>query len=205
MLVEDGIDLDDLERNHGLGVGDHFHGEVGFAVGDAAADRSAHAGGVGGIDEIHIEADGDAGGVVHGVLQGFGHDVAQAALVNVAHGENTDAGFLDDFALLGVEIARADERQSREIEQPLNRAVLAECSVHHGENDVEALASAAAVQFDERGIGGVGGHHHALATLQNLGQHFLRSCADEPVALLGDADGHGFVLVRIEAANYGCC
>src|SRR5260370_39349646 len=108
MLVEDGIDLDDFAGSHGLGVGDHFHGEVGFAVGDAAADRSAHAGGVGGIDEIHIEADGDAGGVVHGVLESVGHDFAHAALVYVAHGEDVDAGFFHDFALLGVEIARTD-------------------------------------------------------------------------------------------------
>src|SRR5260370_3952930 len=64
VLVEDGIDLDDLERNHGLGVGDHFHGEVGFAVRDAAAHGSADSGSVGRVDEIHIEADGDAGGGV---------------------------------------------------------------------------------------------------------------------------------------------
>src|SRR6266581_3744058 len=81
---------------------------MGFAVGDAAANGGADAGSVGGIDEIHIEADGDACGVVHGVLQGFGHDVAQATLVNVAHGEDVDAGFLDDFAFLRVEIPGTD-------------------------------------------------------------------------------------------------
>src|SRR5712692_11249228 len=109
VFVEDGIDLDDFEGNHGLGVGDHFHREMGFAVGNAAADGSANTGGVGRIDEVHIEADGDAGGVVYGVLEGLGHDVAHAALVNVAHGEDVDARFLDDFAFLGVEITGADD------------------------------------------------------------------------------------------------
>src|SRR5258708_12694438 len=81
---------------------------MGFAVGGAAAHGSADAGSIGGIDEVHIEADGDAGGVVHGVLEGVGHDFAHAALVNIAHGENVDAGFLHGFAFLGVEIAGPD-------------------------------------------------------------------------------------------------
>src|SRR5260370_11658188 len=81
---------------------------MGFAVGDAAAYGSADAGSVSGIDEVHIEADGDAGGVIHGVLESVGHDFAHAAFVNVAHGEDVDAGFLDDFAFLSVKIAGAD-------------------------------------------------------------------------------------------------
>jgi len=31
------------------------------------------------------------------------------AFVNVAHGEDVDAGFFDDFAFLGVEIASAND------------------------------------------------------------------------------------------------
>ena len=96
-------------RDHGFAVGDHFHGEVSFAIGYAAADGCADAGSVGGIDEIHVEADGDAGGVVHGVFDGVGHDFAHAALVDVAHGEDVNAGFFCDFAFVGVEIARADD------------------------------------------------------------------------------------------------
>src|SRR5260370_16417629 len=82
---------------------------MGFAVGDAAAYWSADTRGVGRIDEVHIEADGDACGVIHGVLESVGHDFAHAALVNVAHGEDVDAGFLDDFAFLRVEVARAND------------------------------------------------------------------------------------------------
>ena len=74
--------------------------------------------------------------------------------------------------------------------------------MHHGENDVDALTAAASVQLYERRIGGVRGHHHSLAALQNFRKHFLRAGADQPVALLADADGHGFVLVGIETANH---
>src|SRR4029077_9652787 len=97
----------------------------------------------------------------------------------------------------------ADKGQAGEIEEALNRAVFAKGAVHYGEDDIEALAASAAVQFHERGVGGVGGHHDALAALQNFRQHLLRASANEPVAFLGDADGHGFVLVGIEAANDG--
>src|SRR5229473_1580391 len=86
VLVEDGIDLHDFEGNHGLSVRDHFHGEMGFAVGDAAAHGSAAAGSVGGIDKTNIGADGDPGGVVQGLLRGVEHASAHAALVNAAHG-----------------------------------------------------------------------------------------------------------------------
>src|SRR5256885_13755025 len=82
---------------------------MGFAVGDAAADGSADTGSIGGIDEIHIEADGDAGGVVPGVLEGVRHDFAHAPLVNVAHGEDVDAGFFYDFAFLGAGIAGTND------------------------------------------------------------------------------------------------
>src|SRR5437660_226261 len=48
----------------------------------------------------------------------------------------------------GAENACANKRQAGEIKQALNRAVLAKGAVHHGENDVNALAAAAAVQSD---------------------------------------------------------
>ena len=42
-------------------------------------------------------------------FNGVGHDFAHAAFVDIAHGENVDAGFFDDFAFLGVEIAGTDD------------------------------------------------------------------------------------------------
>jgi hypothetical protein len=105
----------------------------------------------------------------------------------------------------GAEDSSADEGQAREIEQTLDRAVFAEGAMHHWENNVDALAAAAAVQFHEGGIRGVGGHHDPLAAFQDFRQHFLRAYADEPMAFFGDADGHWFIFVRVEAANHGCC
>ena len=61
------------------------------------------------VHEVHVQAYGDAVGVVGGVFQGVGHDFAHAALVNVAHGEDANAGFFDQAALLGVEIANAHQ------------------------------------------------------------------------------------------------
>ena len=85
----------------------------------------------------------------------------------------------------------------------MNRAVFAEGAVHHGKDDVNALATSATVQPYEGGVGGVGGHHDPLAAFQDFRQHFLRARTDKPVAFLGDADGHGFVLIRVEATNDG--
>jgi hypothetical protein len=42
-----------------------------------------------------------------------------------------------------------------------------------------------------------------LAAFQDFGQHFLCAGTDEPVAFFGDADGQGFVLIGVKAANYG--
>jgi len=75
--------------------------------------------------------------------------------------------------------------------------------VHDRKDDVKALAAAAAVERDERGIGWVGGHDNPLAALQNLGEHFLRSTTHQPVAFFGDANGNRFVFVRVQAAHHG--
>src|SRR5437667_10718970 len=79
-----------------------------LAVGGTPAHRRANSGSIRGIHEIHVQADGDSSGVVHSVFEGFRHDIAHAALVDIAHGENVDTGFLDDFAFLSIEVARAD-------------------------------------------------------------------------------------------------
>jgi hypothetical protein len=101
-----------------------------------------------------------------------------------------------------AEHAGPNEGQAREVEQALNRAVLAVGPVHDREDHINALAAAAAVERNQGGIGGVGGHHHALPSLQDFREHFLSRAANEPVAFFGDADGHGFVLVRVQAANH---
>jgi len=102
----------------------------------------------------------------------------------------------------GAEDSGANEREAGEVEQALNGAVFAKGAVHDGEDDVDALAAAAAVEADQSGVGRVGAHGDALAGAENFGEHFLRAGADEPVAFFGDADGNDFVFVGVEAANY---
>src|SRR5258706_12829681 len=152
---------------------------MGLAVGDAAADGSADAGSVGGIDEVHIEADGDAGGVVHGVLERVGHDFAHAALVNVAHGEDVGGGFFDDFAFLGVGNASANDDdvagfglglESAKIDQ-LGRAV-----AHDGGEGHAVDVSRG------RGFGGV----HVAVRVQPEVADLLFFLAE----MVGDAGGH---------------
>src|SRR5208283_2561689 len=108
VFVDDRIYFDNFHGDHGFAVGDHFHGEVGFTIGGAAADGGADSGGIAGIDEIHVQAYRDAVGIVHGVLEGVGHDFAHAALIDFTHGEGLDSEFLDEFLFVGVEIAYTD-------------------------------------------------------------------------------------------------
>ena len=88
-------------------VGDDFHGEVGFAIGCAAADWSAYAGGVFWVDPIHIEGNVIAGGTVSSDADCGFHYVAHTPLINVTHGEDVDAGTADVFSFDGVNVANA--------------------------------------------------------------------------------------------------
>src|SRR6185312_14700971 len=54
-FVDYRIYFDHFHREHLAGVADHLHGEVGFAVGGAAANRGTDARGVCGINEVHVE------------------------------------------------------------------------------------------------------------------------------------------------------
>ena len=81
-----------------------------FAIGDATAHGRAYAGRVGGIDEIQIQADDGARGVVvGGDANGVAHHFAHAAFVDVAHGEGVHAGILDQAPLLRIKLTHADE------------------------------------------------------------------------------------------------
>src|SRR5208337_5595300 len=99
----------DFHGDHGFAVRDHFHGEVRFAVGDAAAHGRAHAGRVAGIQEVHVQADADTCGIVHGEFEGVSHYLAHAAFVDVAHGEGSHAQLLDEFLFVGIQIAHAHQ------------------------------------------------------------------------------------------------
>ena len=94
-------------------VGNDLHGQVGFAVGGAAADGGADSGGILGVDPVHIERDMvAAGGAAAGGAQCLLHHRSHAALVDVAHGVDLcDPGTADIFALGGVDVADADENR----------------------------------------------------------------------------------------------
>src|ERR1700677_4709329 len=109
MLVDHGIYFDDLEAQHAAVVGDDFHRQMSFAIGRAAADRGADAGGVFGVDPIHVERDVIAGGAASGHTQRFFHYRSHATLVDVAHGEDADAGAADILFFDGVDVADADQ------------------------------------------------------------------------------------------------
>src|SRR5512144_1252617 len=57
VLVERGIELDDIERSDPPRVRDHFHAELRLAVVRSARHRRADAGRDAGIEEIDVEAD----------------------------------------------------------------------------------------------------------------------------------------------------
>ena len=90
-------------------VGDDLHGQVGVAIGGAAAHRRAHAGSIFRVDPIHVERDVVAGGAAAGHAQRLFDDGAHAALINIAHGEDFDAGAENVFFFRGVHIAHAHQ------------------------------------------------------------------------------------------------
>src|SRR6478752_249984 len=109
MLVDDGIHFDNFEAQHAAVVGNDLHRKVSFAVGSAPAHGSADCMRVFGIDPVHVERDVVAGSTAPGNAQGFFHDGAHAALVDVAHGEDADAGAPDVFFLDRIDVANADQ------------------------------------------------------------------------------------------------
>src|SRR5689334_24920106 len=80
-----------------------------FTVGGAAEDGCADAGSVGRIDEIHVQREVESGGAVACDADGFLHHTAEAALVDLAHGEgaNTAFAYVRFFEL--VDVAQTDD------------------------------------------------------------------------------------------------
>src|SRR5277367_5899905 len=109
MFVDHGINFDDLKAQHAPVVGDNFHGEMRLAICSATAHRSADAGRVFGIDPVHVERNVIAGSAASGHAQSLFHHGAHAAFVDVAHGEDSDAGAADIFFFNGVDVAHAHQ------------------------------------------------------------------------------------------------
>src|SRR5690606_26705474 len=54
--VQHGVELDDVQRAHASGVGDHLHHQLRLAVVHPARYRGAHTGGDARVEEVDIEA-----------------------------------------------------------------------------------------------------------------------------------------------------
>src|SRR5262249_44987818 len=89
--------------------GNDFHGEVSLTVGGATPHRGPHAGGVFGINPIHIERDVISGSAPAGHAQGFFHHGAHATFVNIAHGEDFHTCLADVCFFVGVHVTNADQ------------------------------------------------------------------------------------------------
>ena len=110
MLIDHGIDLDDLEAEHSSVVSDDLHGQVSFTIRGAATYRRSYARSIFGIDPIHIKRDVIAGGAAPCSAQRLFHHGAHSTLIDVAHGIDLgDAGVTDVLALGGVDVAHADD------------------------------------------------------------------------------------------------
>src|SRR5262245_34744847 len=109
MLVNDGIDFNDLEASHATVVGDDLHSEVSLSVRSPAAYRSPDARRVFRIDPVHVEGNMVASRTAPGSAQRFFHYCAHAALVDVAHRVHLgDTGTAYVFFLRLIDVAHAD-------------------------------------------------------------------------------------------------
>ena len=109
-LVEEGIDLDYFEGSHSAVGGDYLEGEMGFAIGRAAADQRARAGGETRIDHVDVKRHGVTAGSLrsdrHRVLDAFGHPTP----VDVTHREEIVAKskLFDLRTFAGIDITSSD-------------------------------------------------------------------------------------------------
>ena len=106
--VEDRIDFGDFERHHLLRVRDHLHREVRLTIIGAAAYRSRHSRRFIWVEEVRVKGHGKSVGVFGDDGERFVHDGADAAAVDLLHGEDANAGFLDEFPFLRIDFTNSD-------------------------------------------------------------------------------------------------
>src|ERR1700691_1069576 len=109
VFVDHGIHFDNLETHHASVISNDFHSQVSLAISSTAAHRSAHARRVLGIDPVHVERDVIAGGPASGHAQGLFHHSTHAALVNVAHGEDANAGATHVFLFNRIDVSHSHQ------------------------------------------------------------------------------------------------
>src|SRR5437588_7112463 len=99
VLIDYGIDLDNLKADHASMVGDDLHGQVCFAIAGATAHGCPYTGSVFGVDPIHVERDVITGGAASGDAEGFFDNDPHATLVDIAHGVDFNPDVANGLAL----------------------------------------------------------------------------------------------------------
>jgi hypothetical protein len=105
--IERRVEFDDVERAELPGVGDHFHAQLGLAVGRAARHGGAHAGGNLRVEEVDVETDVQVRpGIESG--QRLRNGRPHADLVDVPHVEDVETLLVHEALLARVDAANAD-------------------------------------------------------------------------------------------------
>src|ERR1051326_2658854 len=90
-------------------IGDHFHGEMGFTIGQATTDRGPNAGSLFWVQGIHIKAKVDAIIVRSRDGQGFAHDFGDTALINIGHREDMNGVGVQALSFRWIQVAHAND------------------------------------------------------------------------------------------------
>src|SRR5260221_13002193 len=115
-IVQRGLYLQHVERNHMPGVGQHFHDQMGFAESATTGDRCSHAWRLQWIDEVDVKRNMKSGGSIRRQPYRFGHYGPDTHLVDFPHRERMHARGVDQLALVDfaigivVDVPNADQR-----------------------------------------------------------------------------------------------
>src|SRR5579875_401521 len=88
LAVQDSVDLNHVHGDQALGGGDQFHCQVRLTVAQAATYQRADAGGFAWVEGVHIQAEMDGIVMLAGDGDGAAHDLRDAKLVDLGHGED---------------------------------------------------------------------------------------------------------------------
>src|SRR5690348_11370138 len=93
-----------------------LHREVRFAIRQSATNESSGARCVARIEYVDVKRDAVTGSALRSDRDRLVHAGAHAALVDLAHREETHAELFDQFSFTGIDVARANMRTQFRIE-----------------------------------------------------------------------------------------
>src|SRR5436305_181551 len=95
-----------------MGIGDHFHSEMRFTIGQTTTDGRAHAGSLFWVQGIHIKTEVNAILVKSRNGQGFAHNFGNAALINIRHSKDMNSVGMQALSFSRVKVARTNDNDS---------------------------------------------------------------------------------------------